>query len=359
MAPKGNGSKRNPVRLFSFDSLKSSSSRSSLDNLEHVLGGRGSPKPSIDHIPEKQDRGNREAADQNWTEKELVESPKLGEEPLSFLTPSVGPERRVNPAPENLNRSAHSGEDPLLVSRPRARWEHLRQHVTGVPSRPNTPPNAPSRPASPTSHNLPPPRAQTAKPSRLARLGFRHVVDQARELDVDETRKFASELQNICWSIQSAEGQKKVDREPTGSTLYFPFMSNSSLSTMGSSSVDNFTHGSNKKIEIRRPPSLHSLAHAHYSISSIRPLYQSLLQHATPSVNRLRPTSSLPLEAQVLSTLFTPFTTFERGIHVDDEMRLAAEAFDLLTRTWLPSDEVSPSSVRDVASLIKRTGHWS
>ena len=353
MASRGDESKRNRVRIFSFDSLKSSSSRSSLDKLEHDLSGRGSPKPSIAwRVPDNPDGGNGNAADQELTVKELVESPRLGEEPLSFLTSGVGPERRVGnlrkPAPEKLNRS-DSGENLPSISQSGARWEHLRQYVIGVPARSGTPPIAPSQSFPTTSQHTLPPRSQSPKPSRLAKFGFRHVVDQARELGVDDTRKFAAELQNICWSIRSVEGHRK---EPTGSSLYLPFMSNTSLSTMENSGADNFSHGNNNNFQFRRPQSMQSLAHAHYSVSSIGPLYQSLLQHATP-VNGALPSPRLPMEAEVLSTLLTSFTTSARGVHVDDEMRLAVESFDLLTRTWPPSNEVSPLEVVDVASLIK------
>ena len=362
MAPKGDESKRNPVRIFSFDSFKSTSS---LDKLEHVPGGRGSPKPSIDsgwQAPDKQDWENRDAADQNWTDKERIESPKLVETPLSSQTSSVGPEQGVSlrkHAPGKLNRS-DNGENPPPVSRSKARWDHLRQHVIGAQTRSATPPIASSQSSPAASqHTSSPSRSQTPKPSRLARFGFRHVVDQARELGVDDAHKFAVELRNLCWSIRSAESHRKVDREPTGSSLHLHFMSNTSLSTMGNSSTDSFSHSSNKKFELRRPPSTQSLTHAHYSISSIGPLYQSLLKHATPTVNGAFPAPRLPVEAEVLSTLLAPFTASERGVHVDDEMRLAVEAFGLITRTWPPSNEVSPFAVRDVASLMKHTGRRS
>jgi hypothetical protein len=168
------------------------------------------------------------------------------------------------------------------------------------------------------------------------------VVDQAREVDVDDTRRFADDLQNICWSIRSVDIHKtKMDREPTPSSLHLPFMSTASLATADGSSLENLTLLSKKKFEVRRPQSVQSLAL--YPTFSIRPLYQLLLQRATPSAARPLPASSLPLEAQVLSTLLTPFTNSEWGTNVDDERRSAMEAFDLLTRTWPPSNEVSPS----------------
>lgn len=338
MAPKGDGNKRNPVRLFSFDTFKTPSSRSSLDKPEHGLDSKPS---TLDRILERRDQGSivGETAHQNWTDQELVESPRLREEPLPFIRS----ERRVNlrkPEPLNLNTTAthEASEDQPLRSPSGARWERLRQHVLPVPTRSVTPPIPPSPHSSITSL---PPRSQTPKPSRLARLGFRHVVDQVREVDVDDTRKFAAEIQNICWSIRPAEGHRiKVDREPTGSSLHLPFMSTMSLATVGS--IDNLTHGSSKKLEVRRPPSVQSLAHAHYPVLSVRSLHQSLLRHATLSASKPLPASSLPLETLVLSTLLTPFVTFERGTHMEDERRLAAEAFSVITRTWPPLDEVSP-----------------
>jgi hypothetical protein len=327
MAPRSDGSKRNPARIFSFDSLRSSSSRNSLDKTQYDLG---SPKPSVDQAP----------ANQTWIDRELVET-RNWESP-SFSS-SFGIERSDElrkPTPVRPD----SRED---LSRSKARWEHLRQHVLGV-SRPTTPPivNPPT---------APPSRAQTPKPSRLARFGFRHTVDQAGELEVDDASQFATELQSICRSIRSQKIQAKVDREPTGASLQLPSMSHTSLSTLASSSVDSFAHGSTKKFEIlRRPHSVQSLTHAQSSVPSIRPLYQSLFQHATPSATR---PSTLPLEAQVLSTLLIPFMTSERGVHMDDERRMAAGAFDLLTRTWPPYDEVSSSTVRDAASLMEHAGY--
>lgn len=356
MAPKGDTSKRKPARIFSFDTLKSSSSRGSMDKAEYGPSTM-SPKPFIDQIIEQYDRGNSEPAGQNWTEKEMVGSPLLSEESLSLRTSSLGPDRRVNlrkNTPVNINLS----ENPSSESRPKARWEHLRQHVLGASTRPATPPTTSSQP-SPTvsTHSLPASRAQTPKPSRFARLGFRHIVEQARELEVDETWRFTAELQNICWSIRAVDGKKaSVDREPSGSSLHIPFISNTSFSTLTSPSVDNFTYGSNKKLEIRRPQSVLSLAHAQYSTSSIRPLYQILLDHATPSLSMPHLTSELPLETLVLSTLLMPFTISEGDALVDDDKRLAAEALNLIIRTWPVSDKVSVSSVHDIASLITHSG---
>jgi hypothetical protein len=343
MAPKGDGNKRNPIRLFSFDSLKTSSSRSSFDKPEDSQGVPGPLKPStLDHIPEH-DKGNHagKTTDRNWIDKKLVESPRLDEISLSSLTSSNGPERRANirrPTPMNLDTPIIH-EDPPLISPSKARWEHLRQHVLPAPSRPITPSIASPQPSLVTSITQPPSRTQTPKPSLFTRR-FRHVVDQAREVDVDDTRTFADDLQNICWSIRSVH-KTKVDREPTASSLHLPFMSTASLLTTDGASVDNLTLLSKKKFDVRRPQSVQSLAL--YPTSSIKPLYQLLLQRATPSAARPLPASRLPLEAQVLSTLLTPFTNSEWSTDVDDERRFAVEAFDLITRTWPPSDEVSPS----------------
>lgn len=282
---------------------------------------------------------------ETWTGKGLSESPHIAqEEPWTTRAVSPGPERRGKqsrkPTPLNIGRLP-TPEEAIPPSPSRARWEHIRQHVLPIPVRPVTPPSAQPHLTPPQqTHPLPPPRSQTPKPSRLARLGFRQVVEQAREVALDDTRKFAQELQRVCWSIRFVAPERvKVEREPAtmGSSLHLPFMSNASLTSTSTPSVDSHP---GKKQEMRRPPSMPTLATAYRSAPSLKPLYHVLLHHATSGSGR-SPTPSLPSELQVLSTLLRPFMASERGAHIEGERTIAMESFDIIIRTWAPVDQVS------------------
>lgn len=332
-----NDATRNPRPSFSSENQRPSATRP-------PISPHGPRKPGMTTRPiavvvqAAEDRD-----DQTWIGKELSDSPRMAqEEPWAMRAASPGPERRNKqsrkPTPLNISRST-APEETIPSSPSRARWEHLRQHVLPIPIRPATPPvTQPHLTPPQQTHSLPPPRSQTPKPSRLARLGFRQVVDQAREVAFDDTRKFAQELQRVCWSIRYVAPEKvKVDREPAtmGSTLHLPFMSNVSLTSTSSTGTDSHP---GKKQELRRPQSIPLLAAAHRSTPSLKPLYHVLLHHAT-SGDGISPSPSLPNELQVLSTLLRPFVS-ERGGHTEGERLIALDSFDIIIRTWAPVDQV-------------------
>ncbi|RDB29723.1 hypothetical protein Hypma_014167 [Hypsizygus marmoreus] len=330
--------KKNPRRILSFEALKNRTSSHSYD--QH--NGRATPtKPlALHQISEKGTIGADDAPNDTWTGIDLVESPHLdGDESSSFRVASPPPERRAKPRkPPPLKFTRPTTPDGSSLASPsRARWEHLRQHVLPIPIRPETPPFQLPTGAAQT---LPLPRAPTPKPSRLARLGFRQVVEQAREVALDDTRRFAIELEKVCWSIRFTEPHRVKVEATIGSSLHLPFMSNTSLATTGTSSVDNLSIGSHKKHEMRRPQSVQSLTTAYRSIPSVKPLYQTLLHHATPSADGVFPMPSLPLESLVLSTLLIPFLASERSSQSDDERWTSIAAFEVISRTWAPQNEV-------------------
>lgn len=338
--------KKHPRRILSFDALTNRTPFNVSD--QHQVRGPPQKPPTLQHIIEKESMLEAsEASPDHWTGIELVESPRAAEDDArSFRTESPGPEQRGKPRkPAPLKFTRPTTPDSVSLASPsRARWEHLRQHVLPIPIRPATPPQPPPPPPG-AVQTLPPPRAPTPKPSRLARLGFRQVVEHAREVAFDDTRRFSLELERICWNIRFAEPQKvKVDREPMtiGSSLYLPFASSTSLAATGNSSVDNVFQGSHKQHEMRKSQSVQSIAMAYRTASSVRPLYQTLLHHATPIPGGALPVSTLPLEYLVLSTLLAPFLVSDRS-SIDEERWLAIEAFDVITRTWPPRDEVSLS----------------
>lgn len=329
----GSDGKRTPRRLFSFDSIKPSSTQRS----------------SVDSSPSHAPQGVAALPQVDETDRDLVKSPG-GPRDDKMSSRSVGSDKS--------RRAAARRPTPVMVSIPtrpitpdslpppspsRARWEHLRQHVLPLPVRPPTPPLAP--PTAPPSLAVPQPRSQTPKPSRLARLGFRQVVEHAREVAGDDTRRFAFEIQKACWSARSTEHHKfKADRElqagTIGSSLYLPFMSTTSLATGGGTSTANLTHASNKKHEMRRPQSVQSLALSNRAVPSLKQLYQALLHYAAPPGLGLSPYSNLPHESQVLSTLIGPFLYPREGARVDEERWFAIESFELIIKTWSPYDEV-------------------
>lgn len=370
MAPKGDGiSRKTPRRLFSFDSVKSSSKRSSSEasnESESQLGrhAAGPSKPSTLNLvlEENASETARGSLQKNWTENDIVESPRDEDSEDSFSFPSlVEKSRSVPRRPTRLSTnvftrpSTPESTPPTSPSPSIARWEHLRQHVlpqhvTVPPPRPSTPPTHSQQPSSASSLSVASSRPQTPKPSRLARLGFRQVVEHAREVAIDETRKFSDEIQRACWSARFIEPSKtaKAEREPytgtMGSSLYLPFMSTASIPLTGSTntSVVNLTQNSKQKHDLRRPQSMQSLSMSSRSVPSLKYLYQLLLQRSSPSPDGIPPLPLPPCESLILSTLLRPFLMSEPGSRMDEERWFAVETFDVLAKTWdPPSDDVS------------------
>jgi hypothetical protein len=118
-------------------------------------------------------------------------------------------------------------------------------------------------------------------------------------------------------------------------------MSNTSLPATGNMAPVNHIQGSNKKQDLRRPQSAQSLAVSYRPVPSLKHLYQTILHHAAPYGDGLRPSSRFPHEIQTLSTLLGPFLTLETGVRVDEERWFAVEAFEVIVKTWNPADEVS------------------
>lgn len=318
--------KPTPRRLFSFDHLRSSSSREAGDS-DHVDDGDFHElTPPMDH-----------ASEDTWFATKLEpmrpssvtstipqDSPRttnsqVVERPLNFPPP-----RRSN-TPDSVQQSTSS-----------SRWEHLRQHVLQASSRSSTPVE-PSRPTSVTSSITSFTRPSTPKPSRLARLGFRQVVDVARERD--DTRRFGEEIMKNIWLSRQAGSKTKAEKEPsstTASPIYRPFMPNT---TSGVSSLQNT--GLSKKDELRRPQSIQSLSSGRF-VASLKPLCQLLMYHAGAGSETVVLSAHLPHEGQVLAALLNPFLLPTTGNDVDEEERLLAiETFELLIKGWTPSDEAA------------------
>ena len=275
-----------------------------------------------------------EPSTDRWTGAELTESPRI--DPVNFSSlrdPNVAAESRTKPGrtvPLKFMRSTTPDSTAgSIASSSRVRWDQLRHHVL----RSATPP--PSQSAATISSSATPQasHSQPAKPSRLARLGFRSVVEHAREVVSDDARKFAQELNRICWSIRLTEPQKTRAEREAGST-------GSSTSGTAVSTVEAHPGDTSKSFDKLHLASSGPIQPR--AVASVRPLHQSIQRHATLFQDGMSTTTHLPSESLVLSTLLIPFFNSKGGPVLDEERWLAIETFESITRTWVPMDEVSP-----------------
>ncbi|KAF5334688.1 hypothetical protein D9611_011945 [Ephemerocybe angulata] len=334
------GEKRpTPKRLFSFDTLKSSSSkRSSSEGHGTTSHGRtlsrgtnltdvreGEPGSILDDggftsppMPPYQDPFASRPGSPGMTRFEL---PRTG-----------------SPAPDSVRSGSPA---------PIKRWDTLRNHVLPS-SRPSTPPSVPShahshssRPSVSSSS-----RPSTPKPSRFPRLAFRQVVDHAKE--AHDTRKLAEEILRTCQAIRypadSHHPKGKSDSAHStvggGSSMYIPFMSTSTLNNGGSNI--NAT-GASKKSEGRRQSQTSQMTGGSSAKGavSVKTLHSIMFYHAAPPSDSVAAPVYLPHENHVLSTLLTPFQMPSMSGKWEEERAYAVEAFDLLIKGWLPKDEAA------------------
>ncbi|KAJ6582913.1 hypothetical protein DFH09DRAFT_278368 [Mycena vulgaris] len=326
--------KKGPRRMFSFDSGKSSSTQRSASETSSVNTDNDSTwrhfrAPSRFTTLDQVDENKHEGIPEN-----VRAGPFQGTSQANVRSGSPNPDKtrsssrqnvRLRPLPVVTDRSATpDGSAPLSPSM--MRWDHLRQHV--LPTTPTAPSHSqqPSS-ASSSAFSFVPSRAQTPKPSRLAqRLGFRQVVEHARELVVDDTRKLGVELQRACWAARSGDPTSKSGK----ADQYLPFMSTASLAATATSAAT-------PRPELRRPPSVQSLGiPSRATAPSLKPLYHTILHHSSPTADGIPPVPILPQEAQVLSTLLSPFLNPDKAIRVDEDRWFAFEAFDIIVKTWNP-----------------------
>ncbi|KAF8518419.1 hypothetical protein BU17DRAFT_48729 [Hysterangium stoloniferum] len=177
----------------------------------------------------------------------------------------------------------------------------------------------------PSSNNLPQaatplPRSQTPKPSRLARLGFRQVVDQTREVVQDETGRFEADIYQACNSARFGQVRSKAGSQSS----YRPFMSSASLPL----SVNASTTQLNKPVQMNETSVQAS--------PSLRLLHQTLVRY-TPSSGLGPSISRLPFESEVLSVLLLPF--LNNAGYEAEEQWLAIESFEIAVTTWTASSK--------------------
>ncbi len=310
--------KPKPRRLFSFDSTKSTSSprpsRSSF--FSDVLHG---PRPMNRNVilNDQNKDGTKSSSGSSIVKERSGDADSINH---SIANHSVSQDRalsRLEPVRqtslETTLSSIHSdptNTTPVPVSN---LWDNLRQHVLVHQSRPSTPTQPISRPGTP-------------KPSRLAKFGFKQVVEDARGVEGD-TRKFGDEILRACTVARHGELQKS-SREKEGST------------TM----VTNVAPipGVRKLDYLRRPLSMASVSSssANVSAASLRQLFQ-ILVHYSENNGGLRISAHLPYESRLLSTLLCPFLMRTRYVitRLDEEQVTAVEAFELLSKSWSPVNE--------------------
>lgn len=265
----------------------------------------------------------------------------------SKISPKIRSWKPLAPASQSRPTSPSGSESSTRIppSPSKARWEHVRQHVLPSTSRPAaipTPaPPVTSIPRSSTPlQQAVPARAQAMKPSRFARLGFKHVVEHMRDVTiVDDNRRFADEVLKVCWQARFMEPTKgsRAGRDPIldsgASNLYLPFMSNSSLANTNDSS-STLSQLNQKKTDLKRPQSVQSLALANRQVPTVRYIHVMLLHYANPSAEQPKVASFLPNEPQLLSALLTPFTTRTAGSRADEERWFSVESFEIAVKTW-------------------------
>ncbi|KAF9010224.1 hypothetical protein BDQ17DRAFT_1235125 [Cyathus striatus] len=244
------------------------------------------------------------------------------------------------PKETHLPLRSATPDSHLRYSKSKARWEHLRQHVLPSSEHPSETPPTLSQPPSASSRDISFSRPSTPKISRFPRLGFRHIVEHARE--VGDSRKFGEEVLKACWAARYPDVLKgKVDKDQAtiGSALYLPFMSTTSITTTSVSS----THGvpSTKKNDFRAvQASQPSLAAGLRSTPSLRYLHQIIDHHAN-IIGDAGTFTVFPYENQVLSTLLFPFLSPQMVLQLEEEQILAVQLFDLISRTWPPDSEAA------------------
>ena len=307
-----------PRRLFSFDSLRSrrTQSRDSHD-------GRATFYSQVDAAEDPFGDDGGATGQEIWLDDKDDIHNQSGHSKL---------------LPDQLSRASTPDSLSSTASPSRARWDKIRQHV--LLSAANAAQGSPQPQPTPLASS-PPPRSTTPKPSRFPRLGFRQVVEQAKE----DTDIFTNEIRRACWMSRYPEYFKsKGERDVStvtmnSSTLYLPFMSNASGS--GTSGISSGitrrqdTTASQSSLPSPFTPSIQR------SVPTIKPLWQLLMTYATPSSDGTLRCAVLPHETLVLSVLQGPFLKLDRlQDGIPDERRLAMESFEIIFRTWFPDNEV-------------------
>ncbi|KIL62712.1 hypothetical protein M378DRAFT_80770 [Amanita muscaria Koide BX008] len=322
--------KPNTRRLFSLDSLKSSRT-ASFDSSQYLHERKTTNLSQVDEIPHddpfRDGAGGIDATIQ-------LNDPDVKDQRLGHSQfPTTASTAQTSEQP---SRTSTPDSSASTTSASRIRWDKIRQHVllssSSVTRQPTPQLGAPAVALSQ------PPRSTTPKPSRLARLGFRQAVEQAREA-VEENHTFAIEIAKACWLSRYGEQSKAKSERDTiattmGSTLYLPFVTNPSLS--GPSMIPSAVSKRQDTVMTQT-----SSISSQYSIPTLKPLWQLLMTYATPAADGTPNSKTLPHETLILSILQGPFLRPGQQGWIQEERRFAMESFELLFKTWFPDNESS------------------
>ncbi|KAF8636927.1 hypothetical protein AX17_003178 [Amanita inopinata Kibby_2008] len=337
----GKDRRYNPRRLFSFDNLKSHPTRAA---------------EAVDLQPER-DQYRRDNAQLGEVDEGILRAdpfindarehglaqprPRFDADGNGVLLGPDKPPAIVRPessllASQDPSRSSTPDTISLTDSVPRARWDFLRQQVLLSPATPQ-PPTAPL--VSPVRSQTPTPRSNTPKPSRFARLGFRHVVEQAKD-SVEDSIFHSNEVLKACWNSRYTDHPKtKGERDnltlTMGSSLNLSFMSNATLASAGSQATGT-PYGNVRKHEASGSQMALSA-----SFPTLKPLWQLLMSYTIPSPDGILHFAVLPHESLVLSILLGPFLSPDRNDWIEEERLISMISFEAVVKTWFPANESS------------------
>lgn len=241
-------------------------------------------------------------ATERWKNTDSFTPTEYTPSPQDVSLPSLQPMRQASLEPMRFGTPLPSAK----------LWDNLRHHVLTPPVRPSTP------------SSLQTSRSGTPKPSRFAKLGLRQVVEDVATME-GGMRKFAEEILRACNIARYGEIQKP-SREREGSSSSQP------------------ANSSGRRLDyLRRPLSIASISSSTQSTSppSLRYLYQVLVHHST-NLNTDQRSVILPYESRLLSTLLCPFLSHRNYpmLRLEEEQLTAMDAFELLSNSWAPADEV-------------------
>ena len=361
-------------RLFSKDSLSSPNLASAelvdspLSVLQELslttedkpwIGGGFVSSPTL---------GQRDVVTENSSGSTTPSSGVEGNTPSSLHAP-IPKRKKTKPSLEFVSLHSASTSPPPPFTPSKARWDQLRHHVlpsvSSVTSKSSetTPPVA-SPPATFTSfsHLNLLNRPSTPKTSRLARFAFRQVVNEARLVADDLTRRFSDDIQRACWAARFEETVKtkagsKAEREGTHpgaftSALSLPFKSTTSLPQSNAHSSN-----SSKVQGLRRPPS-GALNHQvpNSRANALSALQNVIIRYASVANNKETTYLYLPHERDVLSVLLAAFLSRSTGRIADDERRLSMEIFETIIRAWkAPHSDVRGLFLLDAQASFTRS----
>lgn len=307
-----------------------------------------------------------ESEPQTWVNEELVTSPTPVKEENNPFDDQLGKTVRLSVSKPTLNSDSSSSlpfskeskegstpteHDFLALPTPpphspsRDRWNQIRQHIL-QPSSEGASPNPSFTSFSQLNLSTPsqvgsaPTKTQ---PSRFAaRLGFRHVVVEAREAN-DLTRQFSEDIHRACWTVRFGDSRHKPEREGTqqtlGSTLHLPFMSSGSLPLSANASLSNLSAPGSSSKHIRGATSMSTLAYQSSArMSALMNLRDIIMRYGVYVSQEKTMSKYLPHEKEILSVLQIAFNNSRAEQFTEEERRLSLEIFELIIQSWRAAD---------------------